>query len=49
MYEDDVSRNDDIGVLLMASGGTLMFVAAVMAALVALTSPNSGFVLSSIV
>ena len=49
MFESDVSRTDDLGILLVASGGTLMLIAGAMAALVAYAGPRSGYLLSSFV
>ena len=49
MFENDVSRSDDLGVLLVASGGTLMVIAGAMAAFIAYAGPTSGYLLSSLV
>ena len=49
MFENDVSRREDIGLLLVASGGTLMVIAAAMAAILAFVGPRTGYLLANLV
>ncbi len=49
MFENDVSREGDIGLLLVASGGGLMLVAGALALVLAMMGPSEALVLSTFV
>lgn len=49
MFENDVSRTGDIGVLLVASGGTLMVIAGALAAFLAVSTPSASFMVSGLI